>query len=379
MAKYAELTSAQQQDILTNRPDVAANKYYSKNVSEWYGKYGQNENYKFGNTATTAETSPTSPTYTGTGYPTLSSFTAPAAITTPTYTFDANAVLPQIQQQASAIYDPQQKQLQALQEMTKTQAAQQKIQTEADFQKTLKSEIESINNRGAYFSGGAIANEQQLTQQNQYAQNMQDLQTQATLLDYQTKQGQLSAEQSKYVQDELVNNEASAYNRFKDNRDFIYQMNRDQMGDYWKNVEFNYNQQQDAQDYALRKDMFNWQVLTDQRNYNFDVEKFKKEYSLSTKQFELEKAKFTEDSAQFGISTALQKAELSLSASKTDDTTQKSYNNDVDKYVTAVLNGTKTREQARDLLNSAYGNGSGQIIYDMVSDGQYASVSSKGV
>ena len=39
------LTSEQEQLILTERPDVAADKYYSKNVGEWYSKYGQKEGF----------------------------------------------------------------------------------------------------------------------------------------------------------------------------------------------------------------------------------------------------------------------------------------------------------------------------------------------
>jgi hypothetical protein len=138
------------------------------------------------------------------------------------FTFDANQYLPQIQQQASAIYNPQKAQLEALRQIGEQQTQQTRIVTEEDFAKRMKQEREAINQRGAFFSGGAITNEQGIRTEQARALNSINLQAQMDTINNLAQQGQISVAQAQYIQDQLSGAKSSAYGMWSDayNRDY---------------------------------------------------------------------------------------------------------------------------------------------------------------
>lgn len=150
------------------------------------------------------------------------------------FKFDPNQYLPQIQQQANAIYSPQIAQLEALQKIGEAQTQQTRIVTEEDFAKRMKQEREAINQRGAFFSGGAIANEQAIRTEQSRALNSINLQAQMDTINNLAQQGQISVAQAEYIQDQLSRAQGSAYsmwsdayNRAKDEERFDYQKKQD--------------------------------------------------------------------------------------------------------------------------------------------------------
>lgn len=158
------------------------------------------------------------------------------------FKFDPNQYLPQIQQQASAIYSPQIAQLEALQKIGEAQTEQTRIVTEEDFAKRMKQEREAINQRGAFFSGGAIANEQAIRTEQSRALNSINLQAQMDTINNLAQQGQISVAQAEYIQDQLSRAQGSAYgmwsdayNRAKDEERFAYQKKQDEQAQKnWK-------------------------------------------------------------------------------------------------------------------------------------------------
>lgn len=150
------------------------------------------------------------------------------------FKFDPNQYLPQIQQQAGAIYNPQIAQLEALRKVGEAQTQQTRIVTEEDFAKRMKQEREAINQRGAFFSGGAIANEQGIRTEQSRALNSIDLQAQMDTINNLAQQGQISVAQAQYIQDQLSGAKSSAYgmwsdaySRDKDEERFAYQKKQD--------------------------------------------------------------------------------------------------------------------------------------------------------
>ena len=139
------------------------------------------------------------------------------------YQFDPNQFLPGIQQQAQGVFAPQQAQLEAIRQLQSSQYQEATLQTEEQFAEQLKSEIESINARGAYFGGGAIEREGQLGDQKLRALNQLGLQAQAADFSNLAQQGILQAEESQFIQDRLYNAESGAYGRWSDQRNFSYQ------------------------------------------------------------------------------------------------------------------------------------------------------------
>ena len=351
----ADLTSQQTQQILQQRPDVAANKYYSKNVGEWYKKYGQKEGFSFGATPTTPQLSiaqqstlAPAPTYT------------PSAVVQsgqPGYSFDPNQYLPQINTTAESIYGPQKAQLEAMRGLIESQGKQTEEKTYADYNKRLQQEIEAINNRGAYFGGGAINAETDIRTQRDYDLQQQKFQTQASMLGNQAQQSALSAQQAEYVRNQLQGAQGSAYQQY-----------RDKVSDYQFNSTADYNKYRDqVGDYQANRD-FTFKVLTDERDYGWDVEKFMKNYNLDLEQFKLAQAEFKQSLKKYDADLALDKLNLSLKAGELTDGKTKDYFNAVnDAY--SQIGSAKSQEQVASMkealatqLDAQFGSGAGNAV-----------------
>lgn len=132
------------------------------------------------------------------------------------FTFDPNKYLPQAQQQASAIYDPQKAQIDALAKLGASQVEQQRVVTKEDFANRMKSEVEAINQRGAFFQGGAIDRQSRVATDEQRA--LTDINTgwQGQLAGYNAQRAGLNVAQAQYVQEQLSGAQGSAYNAWKD-------------------------------------------------------------------------------------------------------------------------------------------------------------------
>lgn len=205
------------------------------------------------------------------------------------FTFDYTKFLPGIQKEAGSIYDPQQAQLQAMREFGQIQGDQAKVETNEQFDKRMQQETEAINNRGAYFSGGAVQNEQNIRTEQGRAINQITLQTQAADYNMQAQQALLTAEETKYIKDQLIDNQASAYNRWFNERGFEWGA--------LSEIRKNYT---DDKKYA--QDVFNAD-----RAHNTQVEQFKLNYDLNQKEFDLAKEKYKTSEEQWGEEMAFLK------------------------------------------------------------------------
>lgn len=200
------------------------------------------------------------------------------------YQFDPNQYLPAIQGQAESIYSPQQAQLEAIRQLQQASYQDVKVQTEKDFQKRLQQEVEAVNARGAFFSGGAVQNEQDIRSSQQSAQTQLALQFAAGQYGNYAQQAALAAEKTQFIQDRLVNAESSAYARWTDQRNFSLQALTTQY-----------------QVYAQERD-FTRSVFESDRAYNMQVEQydmqkkqFQQQYKIDQAQFEMAKKEFDVD------------------------------------------------------------------------------------
>ena len=197
------------------------------------------------------------------------------------YNFDPNKFLPGIQQQATSIFAPQQAQLEAIRQLQSSQYEDATLQTTKDFNKQLQTEVESINNRGAFFSGGAVAREQELGDTKLRALNQLGLQAQAADFNNLAQQGLLGAEESQFIQDRLYNAESGAYSRWSDQRNFSYQA-----------------AVQQYQIFASERD-FARNVFESDRTFQQSEEKmgmlqkqFELDYGITSEEFEMAKEEF---------------------------------------------------------------------------------------
>jgi len=140
------------------------------------------------------------------------------------FSFDPNQYLPAIKQQAQAIYQPQMAQLEALRQLQASQAEQSRVVTKEDFAKQMNTELEQINQRGAFFSGGGL-NKQQQTQTAQ-TRALGDITTQWNAANFANiaQQAGLNASQSEYIQNQLSGAQSSAYNMFSNERNYFTQI-----------------------------------------------------------------------------------------------------------------------------------------------------------
>ena len=207
------------------------------------------------------------------------------------YEFDPQQFLPGIQQQAQGVFAPQQAQLEALRQLQSSQYQEQTLTTNEQFETQLQSEIESINDRGAFFGGGAIQREQEIGDVKLRALNQLGLQAQAADFNNLMQQGLLASEESAFIQDRLYNAESGAYARWSDNRNFSYQAALQQ-----------YNIYQDERDFARN-------VFESDRSFELSSEQadrqqkqFEQTYNITSEQFEQSKEQFNLDMKVKGLS-----------------------------------------------------------------------------
>ena len=264
------------------------------------------------------------------------------------YKFDPNKFLPGIQQQATSIFAPQQAQLEAIRQLQSSQFQDQSLQTTKDFDKQLQGEIESINNRGAYFSGGAVAREQEIGDSKTRALGQLGLQAQAADFGNLAQQAGLSAQQTQFIQDKLYNAESGAYNRWSDQRNFLYGAAKD-----------------------------SYQMYTEERNYlrdvfesdrSFDLQE--KQFDFTQEQFDLTKDKFDWEQDTWGQEFALDLAQFNLSKSKAGSTAASKAN--LNKFNTSVQSkfndmvdvgkdGFMNPNDYRNWLGSSYATAGGDM------------------
>lgn len=140
------------------------------------------------------------------------------------FKFDPNKYVPTFQAEASAIYDPQIANLNAIRSLNQSSYQQDTIVNREQLANRLKSEVESINRRGAFFSGGALTRETNV--RTDFDRALLDMGTtyQQKDLGIQSELGQLGTAKSQYVRDMLNNAQSGAYSQWKDQRDFLYQL-----------------------------------------------------------------------------------------------------------------------------------------------------------
>lgn len=200
------------------------------------------------------------------------------------YQFDPNQYLPAIQGQADSIYSPQMAQLEAIRQLQQVSAQDTRIQTEKDFSKRMQQEVESINRRGAFFSGGAIQNEQDIRSSQASALLQQDLQSSAAQFGNYAQQAQLAAEKTQFVQDRLVNAESGAYARWTDARNFSLQALQTQYQVYSQERSFARSVFESDRSYEMQSDQFDLQQ-----------KQFKQQYAMDDKQFKMAQEQFNLD------------------------------------------------------------------------------------
>lgn len=202
------------------------------------------------------------------------------------YQFDPNQYLPGIQAQAEGIYSPQQAQLEAIRQLQQASYQDVKVQTEKDFQKRMQQEVEAINARGSFFSGGAVQNEQDIRSQGQSAQTQLALQFAAGQYGNYAQQAALAAEKTQFIQDRLVNSESSAYARWTDQRNFSLQALTTQYQVYSQERDFARSVFESDRAYAQQEEQFNMQQKAFQQQYKIDQAQFemaKKEFDVDLK------------------------------------------------------------------------------------------------
>lgn len=169
-----------------------------------------------------------------------SSLKAPSAPKTGSFKFDSSKLVPQYQAEAASIYNPQVKQIEGLQALTKAQSEDAKVKTKDEFAQLLKREQENINRRGAFFSGGAIDQENRIGAQEGGALRDIGFQEQSANLQYQGTLSEIAQAQKDYVSSKVEGAYSSAYKTFQDK--IANQMNQYQLelGQY--NTDRAYNQ-----------------------------------------------------------------------------------------------------------------------------------------
>jgi hypothetical protein len=222
------------------------------------------------------------------------------------YAFDPQQFLPGIQQQAQGVFAPQQAQLEAIRQLQSAQAKEATLTTEEQFSKQLQSEVESINRRGAFFSGGAVEREAELGDLKLRALNQLGLQAQAADFNNLAQQGLLQAEESQFIQDRLFNAESGAYSRWTDQRNFSYQAALQE-----------YNVYQDERDFARNVFESDRTFQQSQELMDMKQKQFEQTYKITSEEFEQAKEEFNIDIKMKGLSYA-----------KAMDNLNKNHNND---------------------------------------------------
>jgi hypothetical protein len=242
--------------------EANVNKLLAAGVPQYYidmnkmGKYVGNSEYS--NISGTWQTSP----YNVAGQMATSGVPSLGDLASQKYQFDPNQYLPGIQTTAESIYAPQRAQLEALRQLQSSTAEQSRLKTNADFDKQLKADVEAINARGAFFSGGGVASQAGVEQQRGFALQDINLQDQAAQAGFLAQQAGLSAARAEYIQTKLTGAENSAYSRWTDNRNFLLSLNQSQRQELESDRTFNENVREFGLNYALDKKRLKLQQQT---------------------------------------------------------------------------------------------------------------------
>ena len=185
-----------------------------------------------------------------------STLKAPKAPKIKEFKFDSSKLLTQYQQEAASLYAPQLQQLSQLREITKGQAEEAKVRTNADFARLLEREKESINQRGAFFGGGAVDRENRIGAEQGYALRGIEQQAQLQNLDYDTTQGNIGQAQKDYVAGKVEGAFSSAYQTF-----------RDKVSDAMSKYQMELGQYNADRDYQFSREQFDRQNMESDRQY----------------------------------------------------------------------------------------------------------------
>lgn len=292
----------------------------------------------------------------------LAAPTAPAPFEFKPFEFNQGQVLPQIQQQAQAIYGPQQAQLEAIRELQATQTGQVKEETREDFAKQLRGEIEAINRRGAFFSGGARERESEIATSQSRALSQISLQAQAAELQNLTQQGVLSAEQSEYIQQRLTGAQDSAWSRYMQTQELQFGMSQERQRAFESQRAFGLQEKQ----FGLQQQQFIRDIFESDRAFKQGKKEFKKTYGLSEKEAKLARKRFKEDIRQFNEDLALRKfnARNSGSGNKETKAAQKYLDDLSDLYYNKKID----REQAKQRYQARYPDYDENEVYLWIPD-----------
>lgn len=182
-----------------------------------------------------------------------SSLKAPKAPKIKEFKFDSSKLLPQYQQEAASLYAPQLQQLGQLRDITKGQAEEAKVRTNADFARLLEREKESINQRGAFFGGGAVDRENRIGAEQGYALRGIEQQAQLQNLDYDTTQGNIGQAQKDYVSGKVEGAFSSAYQSFRDKVSDAMSNYQIQLGQYNQDRAFEQSKLESDRQYELSR------------------------------------------------------------------------------------------------------------------------------
>lgn len=141
---------------------------------------------------------------------------APKAPSYGEFKFDSSKLVPQYQAEANALYQPQLEQIKALRGITTSQAEDAKVKTNDDFAQLLKRETENINRRGAFFSGGAIDQENRIGAEQGRALRDINNNLQIANIDYSGKEATIGQGIKDYVSSKVEGAYSSAYKMFQD-------------------------------------------------------------------------------------------------------------------------------------------------------------------
>lgn len=145
-----------------------------------------------------------------------SSSGAPKLPSMPDFKFDSSKLVPQYQQEANSLFQPQLEQIKALRGVTTAQAEDAKVKTNDDFAQLLKRETENINRRGAFFSGGAIDQENRIGAEQGRALRDINNNLQIANIDYSGREASIGQGIKDYVSSKVEGAYSSAYKMFQD-------------------------------------------------------------------------------------------------------------------------------------------------------------------
>lgn len=180
-----------------------------------------------------------------------SSLKAPKAPKIKDFKFDSSKLVPQYTAEAASIYNPQTQQIKGLQDLTKAQAEDARVKTKDEFARLLKQEQENINRRGAFFSGGAIDQENRIGAQEGGAIRDIGFQEQSANLQYQGTLSEIAQAQKDYVSSKVEGAYSSAYKTFQDKIANAMQSYQLQLGQYNQDRQFERSVLESDRQYAL--------------------------------------------------------------------------------------------------------------------------------